>query len=241
MGKRLLNGLRIAKLKYKPRKVLHLKKLLAPSMMCANFGALENEVAALDNANVDCFHIDIMDGNFVPNFGMGLQDLELIRKSTKKLVDAHLMIQDPSKYVNLFADKGIDILYIHPEADMHPTRTLAHIRERNMKPGIAINPGTSVATIEQLLSLVDYVMVMTVNPGFAGQKYLPYVNEKIETLVKIKNTGNHDYKVMVDGAISPEKVEELSKLGVEGFILGTSSLFGKEDSYETIINQLRKL
>ena len=218
-----------------------MKKILAPSMMCADFGSLEKEIAVLDEANVDCYHIDIMDGNFVPNFGMGLQDLEFIRKSTNKLVDAHLMIQDPSKYVDLFADKGVDILYIHPEADMHPTRTLDHIRAKNVKPGIAINPGTSVETIKPLLSLVDYVMVMTVNPGFAGQKYLPYVNEKIETLVELKNAGNNNYKVMVDGAISPEKIRELSAIGVEGFILGTSSLFGKGESYSTIINNLRAL
>lgn len=218
-----------------------MERILAPSMMCANFGSLEKEVAALDEANVDCYHIDIMDGNFVPNFGMGLQDLEFIRKSTKKTVDVHLMIQNPSAYIDLFADKGADIIYIHPETDMHSARTLDHIRARNIKSGIAINPGTSVETIKPLLSLVDYVMVMTVNPGFAGQKYLPYVNEKIATLVDLKNAGNNDYKVMVDGAISPEKIKELSTIGVEGFILGTSSLFGKEESYSTIINNLRTI
>lgn len=217
-----------------------MERLLAPSMMCADFGSLEKEIAALDEANVDIYHIDFMDGSFVPNFGMGLQDLEFIRKATNKTVDAHLMIQNPAAYVDLFADKGVDILYIHPEADIHPARTLDRIRARNVKPGIAINPGTSVETIKPLLSLVDYVMVMTVNPGFAGQKYLPFVNEKIEELVALKNAGNN-YQVMVDGAISPEKIEELSKIGVEGFILGTSSLFGKEESYTTIINKLRNL
>lgn len=218
-----------------------MERLLAPSMMCADFGSLEKEISALDEANIDMYHIDIMDGSFVPNFGMGLQDLEFIRKATNKTVDAHLMIKNPSEYVDLFVDKGVDIIYIHPEADMHPVRTLARIRKRNVKPGIAINPGTSVETIKPLLSLVDYIMVMTVNPGFAGQKYLQFVNEKIEQLVEFKNAGNNNYQVMVDGAISPEKIEELSKIGVEGFILGTSSLFGKEESYSTIINKLRNL
>jgi ribulose-phosphate 3-epimerase len=218
-----------------------MEKLLAPSMMCANFGSLEKEVAFLEEAGVDIFHIDIMDGSFVPNFGMGLQDLEFIRRATDKVVDAHLMIQNPGDYVDLFADKGVDILYIHPEADLHPARTLDKIRAKNVKPGLAINPGTSVETIKPLLSLVDYVMVMTVNPGFAGQAYLPFVNEKIEELVALKTKGANNFQVMVDGAISPEKIEELSVQGVEGFVLGTSSLFNKEKSYQEIIDELRKL
>lgn len=216
-------------------------KLLAPSMMCADFSSLEKEVAVLEKAGVDIFHIDIMDGSFAPNFGMGLQDLEFIRQATNKTVDAHLMIQNPGDYVDLFADKGVDILYVHPEADLHPARTLDKIRARNVKPGIAINPGTSIETIKPLLSLVDYVMVMTVNPGFAGQAYLPFVDEKIKGLVAMKTKGDNDFRVMVDGAISPDKIEELSKLGVEGFVLGTSSLFNKEKSYQEIIAELRGL
>lgn len=117
------------------------------------------------------------------------------------------------------------------------TRTLDVIRNKGKKAGIAINPGTSVATIKELLPLVDYVMVMTVNPGFAGQKYLEYTNPKIEELVALGK--EFDFEVMVDGAISPEKVEQLGEMGVKGFILGTSSLFGKEESYETILKNLR--
>lgn len=155
-------------------------KLLCPSMMCANFKSLENEVAALDAANVDIYHIDIMDGKFVPNFGMGLQDLELIRKQTGKMVDVHLMIDSPGDYIDLFSAKGADIIYFHPEADKHPARTIDRIRAHGVKAGIALNPGTSLAAVDPLLSLVDYVLVMTVNPGSAGQKYLPYVDEKIQ-------------------------------------------------------------
>lgn len=218
-----------------------MKKLLVASMMCADFSSLEKEVASLDEADIDMYHIDIMDGAFVPNFGMGLQDLEFIRKATNKPVDAHLMIQNPAAYVDLFADKGVDILYIHPETDMHPARTLDRIRAKNMKPGIAINPGTTLETIKSLLSLVDYVMIMTVNPGFSGQKYLPFVNEKIKELVELKNAGDNNYQVMVDGAISPEKIKELSAMGAEGFVLGTSSLFYKEGTYKDIIHNLRSL
>lgn len=168
-----------------------------------------------------------MDGNFLPNFGMGLQDLEYIRSATTKFVDVHLMIESPSRYITLFAKKGVDIIYFHPEIDMHPARTINQIRESGVKSGIAINPGTSIAFIEPLLSLVDYVLIMTVNPGFAGQEYLSYVNTRISSLCQFKKQGDNHFKIVVDGAISMEKIKELSAVGVEGFVLGTSALFGK--------------
>lgn len=213
-------------------------RLICPSMMCANFSNLQEEVEALDQGGSDIFHIDIMDGQFVPNFAMGLQDFELIRKTTDKLVDVHLMIDSPSNYVELFADMGADIIYIHPEADKHPARTLAKIKEKGKKVGIAINPGTSIAAVKELLPLIDYLMVMTVNPGFAGQKYLDYVDSKITELAVIKK--EYHFEIMVDGAISPEKIEKLSAIGVKGFVLGTSALFNKEEAYSTIIKRLKQ-
>ncbi|WP_251861386.1 ribulose-phosphate 3-epimerase [Clostridium sp. Marseille-Q2269] len=214
-----------------------MEKLLCPSMMCANYDSLKDEVNNLDLAGTDIFHIDIMDGSFVPNFGMGTQDVQCIRKNTKKLIDTHLMIENPGNYIDLFINLGVDIIYIHPEADKHPTRSLSKIKAANKKAGIAINPGTSIDNIKELLPLVDYLMVMTVNPGFAGQKYLDFVNNKIKALVDLKETFH--FKLMVDGAISPTKIEELSNLGVDGFILGTSALFGKEKDYKTIIKSLK--
>lgn len=147
-----------------------MEKWLLPSMMCADFGSLSTEISNLEEAGVTGYHIDIMDGQFVPNFGMGLQDLEFIRKSTKKPIDVHLMVNNPNNHINLFANIGVDIIYIHPEADMHPRRTLQKIKQKNIKAGIALNPGTSIESIKPLLNIVDYVMIMTVNPGFGWTK-----------------------------------------------------------------------
>lgn len=212
-------------------------KLICPSMMCADFGFLKDEVTKLDQAGADVFHIDIMDGVYVPNYGMGLQDFEFIRKATNKIVDVHLMVKNPADYVEKFIDMGADIIYFHPETDQHPARTLDKIRAKGKKAGIAINPGTSIETIQELLYLADYVLVMTVNPGFAGQKYLDYVDLKIKKLSSMKN--EYDFELVVDGAISNERVETLSALGVKGFVLGTSALFGKNESYQEIIKNLK--
>lgn len=216
-----------------------MRKILSSSMMCANYENLGKEVKDLEAAGIDMFHIDVMDGRFVPNFGMGLQDIEFITKRATKLVDAHLMIEDPGNYVELFAKLGIDIIYIHPEADKHPVRTLQKIMDSGAKAGIAIDPDTTAQSIEPLLNLVDYVMVMTVNPGFAGQKYIEFVDEKINKLIAQKET--YGFTLMIDGACSPERIGTLSAKGVDGFVLGTSALFGKEESYQDIIKSLRDL
>ena len=216
-----------------------MKKLLCPSMMCANFGNLEKEIEELEKSGIDIFHLDVMDGSYVPNFGMGLQDIEFICKHATKQVDVHLMVVDPSKYVEKFSKIGCDIIYIHPETDKHASRTLQMIRDTGAKSGIAINPGTSFEAIKDLLSLCDYVMVMSVNPGFAGQKYLDFVDYKFEKLCRLKE--QYHYKVMIDGACSPEVIAKLSKIGVDGFVLGTSALFGKDKSYQQLCQEIRSL
>lgn len=216
-----------------------MEKILCPSMMCANFGSLEKEIRYLEEGGIDIFHLDVMDGNFVPNFGMGLQDIEYICKTATKPCDVHLMVSNPSAYVEKFAKIGAKIIYVHPESDVHIARTLQMIKDAGSKAGIAVNPGTSFETVKEILYLVDYVMIMSVNPGFAGQKYLGFVDEKLKKFCQYKD--KYGYKVMIDGACSPERIAALSKIGVEGFILGTSALFGKEKSYQEICKELREL
>lgn len=206
-------------------------------MMCANYGHLASEVKALDDAGADIFHCDIMDGAFVPNFTMGIMDVKTIRRYTDKPVDCHLMIENPGSKVDWFIDAGANIIYIHPESERYVIKTLSHIKEKGAYAGIAVNPDTSVASISELLNLCDYVMVMTVNPGFAGQKFIEFTKNKTRQLAELKE--KYGYKLMIDGHCSPEVVEELAEIGADGFILGTSALFRKGRTYKQLISELR--
>lgn len=208
--------------------------LYCPSIMCADFNNLQQEIRNLDIAGADIFHLDIMDGHFVPNFGLGLQDIKAIRENTTKLIDVHLMISNPSEYIDTFAELGADIIYVHPESDIQITSTLQKIKDKNKKAGIAINPGTSFSQVEELLPLVEYVMIMTVNPGFSGQPYLDFVEEKIRKFTKFKI--DYGYEVLIDGAVSNDVIKNLSKYNVDGFVLGTSALFNQPQSYKEIFD-----
>ena len=160
---------------------------LMASMMCADYRNLEKEVKALDEGGIDSFHIDIMDGRYVPNFAMSLNDLNCIRSLTDKPLDVHLMVEHPNNTIELFIknlNKG-DTIYIHPEVEYHPSTTLQRIINAGLIPGIAINPGTSVETIYEMLRIVKKVLVMSVNPGTAGQMFMPYVGKKYDKLLQV--------------------------------------------------------
>ncbi|WP_165213343.1 ribulose-phosphate 3-epimerase [Streptococcus tangpeifui] len=214
-------------------------KLLCPSMMCADFSHLQKEVGDLNQAGVDIYHCDIMDGEFVPNITMGINDIRTIRRYTDKLIDCHLMIENPGNKVDWFINAGVDLIYIHPESERYVIKTLSHIKDCGKLAGLALNPDTSIETVSEMLELVDYVLVMTVNPGFAGQKFIDFTKKKIKKLVDLKS--DYHYKIMIDGACSPDIIKELSTIGADGFILGTSALFGKERSYTELVEELQKL
>ena len=214
---------------------------LNASMMCADFGYLAQEVENLDKAGIDSFHIDIMDGRYVPNYAMSLNDMKYIAKATKKPLDVHLMVEHPNNTVQLFLDKlrPGDTVYIHPEAEYHPSTTLQKIINAGMIPGIAINPGTSVETVMEMLQIVDKVLVMSVNPGNAGQMYMPYVRKKYQKLALLREEMGFD--IYWDGACSADKIREFAPMGVKGFVLGTTLLFGHDAPYKETIQNIREL
>ena len=211
-----------------------MKPILCPSLMCADLGDLAGEVRALDAAGADIFHCDIMDGVFVPNMTLGLPDVRAVRRATAKPVDCHLMIADPAEKVNWFTSAGADIVYVHPEAGGDTAEALRRIRAAGAAPGIAVNPETETESVLPLLPLCDYVTVMTVHPGFAGQKFIPETRQKAIRLAKMK--GDFGFTLMIDGACSPAVIRDLFAEGADGFVLGTSALFGKGEYAEVLAN-----
>lgn len=213
---------------------------LTASMMCANYGNLDKEIRELDEGGINSFHIDIMDGRFVPNFAMSLNDMKYIAGATKKPLDVHLMIEHPNNNVHLFLNylRRGDTVYIHPEAEYHPSTTLQKIIDAGMVPGIAINPGTSVETVYEMLRIVKKVLVMTVNPGNAGQMYMPYVGKKIKRLLALKD--EMQFRLYWDGACSADKILKFAPMGMDGFVLGTALLFGRGRTYKEVIWEIRQ-
>jgi ribulose-phosphate 3-epimerase len=211
--------------------------LLCPSMMCADFRNIRDEVEKLDKAGTDIFHCDIIDGVYAENLGLSLQDIRAIRASTYRRLDVHLMIKEPMKKIQWFIDAGADIIYFHPEAEHDPKGCIERIHALGAEAGLVIHPDLNTSSLEELIVMCDYVLLMTVNPVLSGQKFLDYARNKIPELASLKKQKR--FNLILDTTVSPIIVEEFTKLGVDGFILGTSSLFMKAKSYGEIMETLR--
>ena len=212
---------------------------IAPSILSADFANLERDIRRISTA--DYVHVDVMDGLFVPNITIGVPVVKSIRAVTALPLDVHLMIEHPNNRIGLFLDnlrKG-DTVYIHPEAEYHPSTTLQSIINAGMIPGIAVNPGTSVETVMEMLRIVKKVLIMSVNPGNAGQMFLPYVGKKITKLLALKE--DMDFEIYWDGACGADKILEFAPKGVRGFVLGTTLLFGRGRPYGDTLQDIREL
>jgi len=217
-----------------------MEKLLCPSIMNLDTEDLVDQVRRLDAADTDIFHLDLMDGSFVPNFGMSLNEFKVVRRHTDKLLDVHMMVQNPIRYIQLMADYGLDIIYIHPESDPMPSLTLQRIRDMGKKAGLVINPSTSMESIRALYPLIDYLMIMTVNPGFCGQLYLPWIDQKIEQAVEERKPWG--FPIVIDGGVDKAVMTRLASKGVEGFVLGRLILFDQtEKDYTKLMQWMRTL
>ena len=212
---------------------------IAPSILSANFAALGDEMRAVEEAGADVIHVDVMDGHFVPNISIGIPVVESLRKATRLPLDVHLMIERPEEYIEEFIQAGADRVLIHQEATVHLDRALAMIRERGAEAGAAINPATPVATLEEVLDGVDTVLVMSVNPGFGGQKFIPGAYQKIRQLKDWRARYNGRFRIEVDGGVGPENAGELVQAGADTLVAG-SSIYHTPDA-GAAVRHLRKL
>ena len=219
-----------------------MKKYLSASIMCADLLNMENAVRELERAGIDYLHVDIMDGSFVPNITLGFDLINALKKITDIPLDVHMMVNEPSKFIDLMKLSENDILCVHYESELHIARTLESIKKKGIKAGLAINPGTSAENYRYLTDLMDMALVMTVNPGFAGQKIVPFAERKVRDTRELLNSlGGENILIEVDGNISPENGVKMSKAGADIFVLGTSALFLKDKDMKDAAEALRTI
>jgi ribulose-phosphate 3-epimerase len=211
---------------------------LAPSILSADFAHLADQVARAQEGGAAVIHVDIMDGHFVPNLTIGPPVVKSLRKVTQLPLDCHLMIDNPDEFIPIFAEAGADWVSIHQEATVHLNRSLQHIRDHGCRAGVVINPATPVDTLSEVLDMIDYVLVMSVNPGFGGQKFLPNSLHKMRHLAEIRAQRGLNYRIEVDGGVALDTVTEVVRAGAEILVAG-NAVFGKGDP-KTNAEQLLK-
>ena len=211
---------------------------IAPSILSSDFSRLGSEIEQAEKGGADGIHVDVMDGHFVPNVTIGPPVVASIRKCTRLPLDVHLMIEKPDRYVDDFVRAGADWISVHVEADVHLNRTLGYLRESGVRAGIAVNPGTSLASLEEVLALADFVLLMTVNPGFGGQKFIPSSLAKIQRLRKSIATLGCETRIEVDGGIGPENLREVVAAGAEIIVAG-SAVFGPGKDASAAVRELQ--
>jgi ribulose-phosphate 3-epimerase len=210
-----------------------MKKKIAPSILSADFSKLGEEVKAVEQAGADYIHIDVMDGQFVPNITIGPVIVKAVRGVTDLPLDVHLMISNPDAFIDDFVRAGADILTVHAEAGHHLHRSIQHIRNAGVKPAVSLNPASPLDMIEYVLEDIDMVLLMTVNPGFGGQDFIPEVIPKIERVRKMIDKRGLDIELEVDGGIGPETINRVSSAGADVFVAG-SAIYHSDDYAETI-------
>jgi len=211
---------------------------IAPSILSADFARLAEQVEAAVEGGGTVLHVDVMDGHFVPNITIGPPVVASLRKVTKVPIDCHLMIENPDQYIPAFADAGADWISVHQEACRHLHRTLELIRSRRALAGVVINPATPVQTLGEVLNMVDYVLVMSVNPGFGGQKFIPASLDKIRKLVTLRNAKGADFRIEIDGGVALDTVGDIVRAGAEVLVAG-NAVFGKGNPISNTHNLLK--
>ncbi len=211
---------------------------IAPSILSADFANLAREIEKVESAGADVMHLDVMDGHFVPNITIGPPVVASIRKITKLPLDAHLMINKPDRYLDAFIQAGVNWLSVHFEADTHLDRTLNHLKNNGIKAGVAINPATSLSCLEEVLPLADFVLIMTVNPGFGGQKFIPSMLKKISQLRESVVSNGYRTRIEVDGGIGLDNLQSVLSAGAEVIVSG-SAIFGSPKGASKAVEEMK--